>query len=77
MPIEKKFDVGQPVAVFNREKKTHEMGVVTNTYVRQKVRRYDVLLERKILMEFLSINRDANYFINEELSNKMNGNATS
>lgn len=66
----KRFEKGQKVFVFNREISEHELGTIQNRYKREKVYRYDVKLERGIILEYVSINPESNFFINEEMTNK-------
>lgn len=74
--MEIRFAIGEQVVIYNREKQCREVGRIVNSYIRNKVRRYDVKLERSALpMEFVSTNKDAKYFIDQELTIKMFRNA--
>lgn len=65
-----RFNPGDLVLVYNREIKKNEVGTIINRYKREKVYRYDVKLERGILLEYVSTNHESNFFINEEMTNK-------
>lgn len=60
------MNVGDQVLIFNREKKSYEIGQVLLKYKRNKIRRYDVLLERGVRMDFLSTDPNNSFFIDEE-----------
>lgn len=61
---------GDKVMIYNREKETHEIGKVVKTYVRSRIRRYDILLERDILLEGLTTDAHSNFFVDQEKSTK-------
>jgi hypothetical protein len=67
-----KFEKGQKVFIFNREIQKHELGEVLSRYKREKVYRYDVKLERGIVLEYVSTNPESIFFINSDMTNKFN-----
>lgn len=68
--LNNRFNVGESVFVFNKEKHIYEIGIVQRRYKRQKVWRYDVLLERGHLLQFLCTNSRNIFYIDEEKTRK-------
>ena len=62
--------VGDKVFIYNREKSISEIGTVCKRYRRQKIVRYDVKLERGILLEYVSELDNAAFYLDQEKNQK-------
>jgi hypothetical protein len=59
---------GQIVIVMNRG--VYEVGAVLSSYYQKGIKNYDVVLERGVILSFLTTNSDKNCYINQKYSRK-------